>query len=72
MRHIQTVKGMNSQSHSRRQHTDVLIKYKNILNKPALNNVLASGNESRQKCPVSDQTDAFADKGQMITHENTD
>ena len=50
---------MNFQSHSRLQTADALIRYNHIVNKPMLNNFLASRNEQRQKCPVSDQTDAY-------------
>ena len=48
------------------------MEYKSILNRPTLNNFLAIGNERRQKCPMSDQMDAFVYKYQMVTHKNTD
>ena len=54
---------MNLRSHSRHQHAGALMKYKHIVNKPTLNNVWASRNEQRQQRTVSDQTDAFVDKG---------
>ena len=50
---------MNFQSHSRRNPVDALIRYNNIVNKAALNNVLASRHKQRQNCPVSDLTDAY-------------
>ena len=50
---------MNFQSHLRRQPVDALIGYNNIVNEPKLDNVLASGHERRQNCPVSERTDTY-------------
>ena len=63
---------MNFWNHLRRQHADAFMKFKLIVNKPTLDNVLASRNKRGQQCPVSDQTDALVDKGQMSTYQNTD
>ena len=48
------------------------MKYKHIVNKPTLNNVLDSRNGRKQQCPVFERTDTFIDKGQMVTNQNTD
>ena len=48
--------GINLRSHSRRQHADVLIKYKNIGKKPTLNNILAS---RHKQGPVLNRTDTY-------------
>ena len=40
-------------------HADALIGSNEIVNKPSLNNILASRHEDSHNCPVSDQTDAY-------------
>ena len=58
---------MKFRSHLRRQYAEALMRYKHNVNAYTINIFLASMNERRQKCPLSDQTGAFVDKVQMVT-----